>query len=71
MSNTQLNASTPPEPKPEAKDQMITLRHPGGLGDISFGPYRTEQEYKFNTETQAELIANLKGKGFLIIPRGN
>ena len=62
---------TPTPPKPEAKDPTITLRHPGGLGDISFGPYRTEQDYSFNTETQAELIENLQGKGFLIIPRGN
>jgi len=69
---TTATAETPtPAPKPEpatkAPATTVTLRHPGGLGDITFGEYRTEQTYTFNPATQAELIQSLN-KGFLIQP---
>lgn len=67
---TESPTTTPtPAPKPEpVKATTVTLRHPGGLGDITFGEYRTEQTYTFNPATQAELIQSLKNKGFLIQP---
>ena len=60
-----------PAPKPEptkAPATTVTLRHPGGLGDITFGDYKTEHAYTFNLATQADLIQSLKNKGFLIQP---
>lgn len=60
-----------PTPKPEptkAPATTVTLRHPGGLGDITFGDYKTEHAYTFNLATQADLIQSLKNKGFLIQP---
>lgn len=60
-----------PAPKPEpvkAPATTVTLRHPGGLGDITFGEYKTEHAYTFNLTTQADLIQSLKNKGFLIQP---
>lgn len=69
---TTATAETPiPAPKPEptkAPATTVTLRHPGGLGDITFGDYKTEHAYTFNPATQAELIQSLKNKGFLIQP---
>jgi len=70
---TTATAETPtpaskPEPATKAPATTVTLRHPGGLGDITFGEYKTEHAYTFNLATQADLIQSLKNKGFLIQP---
>lgn len=68
---TTATAETPiPAPKPEpvkAPATTVTLRHPGRSGYLSCGQYLLETPYTFNTQTDAEIIESLQGKGFITV----
>ena len=62
----EIKPAAPHPAQPEIKPEMVTLRHPGGLGPVMFGMYETEKDYYFNSKEQHDLIAQLKSKGFIL-----